>query len=276
MMETEQIRLVDEARREPVKNAFRLGLEFMDRNRLLAAMTMGIFLVLSLLDVVPVLGMFAGVALGVFSQAVQIYVGRAFYAAPDIEAYVTEAEGAQLKTFLTRYLGQAFGAWLGWLVLSLVFMLLFFVFFFSGGTDLSSFDQAAMQNEEQLLKLMVGILEAGTPLILVGFLLTYVYPIAQGRVIRSENFGEAFKAVFAIFSPAVWAAAMNRAYFSYVFFFSLALIGIAFLVFATMMLLILVPFLGAILILAWTIFLVYAFMLVLGVANTIAREIAEG
>ena len=275
-METEQVRLIDEARHEPIKNAFRLGLEFMDRNRMLAAMTMGIFLVLSLLEMVPVLGMVAGVALGVFSQAVQIYVGRTFYAAPGIEGYVSAAESAKFKEFLTRYLAQAFGAWLGWLVLSLVFMVLFIIFFITGGTDLSAFDQTAMQDEEQIYSLILAVLEAGTPLVLAGLLLSYVYPIAQGRVIRSGGFGEAFRAVFSVFSPAVWASAMHAAYFRYVFFFSLALIGIAVLVILTMMLLILVPILGAVLIVVWTVFLVYVFMMVFGVANTIAKEIAEG
>ena len=219
-METEQVRLIDEARHEPIKNAFRLGLEFMDRNRMLAAMTMGIFLVLSLLEMVPVLGMVAGVALGVFSQAVQIYVGRTFYDASGIEAYVAAAESAKLKEFLNRYLAQAFGAWLGWLVLSLVFMVLFIIFFITGGTDLSAFDQTAMQDEEQIYALILAVLEAGTPLVLVGLLLSYVYPIAQGRVIRSGGFGDAFRAVFSVFSPTVWASAMNAAYFRYVFFFS--------------------------------------------------------
>ena len=276
MVETEPSRLIDEARHEPVKNAFRLGLEFMDRNRLLAAMTMGIFLVLTLLEMVPVLGLLAGIALGVFSQAVQIYVGRTFYAASDIEAFVSEAEGAQFKAFLTRYQAQAFGAWLGWLVISLIFMLLFLVFFIASGTDLSAFSQGNVPDEAQAFALLVGILEAGLPVLLAGMALSYVYPIAQGRVIRSESFGEAFRSVFSIFSPGVWASAMNREYFSYVFIFSLALIGIAVLVIATMMLLLLIPFLGAVLILVWTVFLVYAFVMVLGVANTIAKEIAEG
>ena len=54
------------------------------------------------------------------------------------------------------------------------------------------------------------------------------------------------------------------------------MIGIAVLVIATMLLLILVPILGAVLIVVWTVFLVYVFMMVFGVANTIAKEIAEG
>lgn len=275
-MESSENRLLDEARKAPVKNAFRLGLEFMDRNRALAGMTMGVFFLLTLLEMIPVLGFLATVAVGVFAQAAQIYVGRAFLAAPDIEQYVTEAESATLKTFLTRYRAPAFGAWLGWVTLSILFMILFIVFLGMSGVELSGLNEEALQDESQVYALITSLLAAGTPVVLLALLLAYVYPIAQGRVIVSDTFGEAFRAVFSIFSPSVWAASMKGAYFSYVLFFSLAMMGIAALVTVTMLLLALVPFLGAVLIFVWMIFLIYAFILVLGVANTMAREIAEG
>ncbi len=275
-METIQTRLPDEARSQPVKNAFRLGLEFMDRNRMLAAMTMGLFFLLTLLEMIPLLGLVASVALGVFAQSVQIYVGRTFANAENIESFVREAEKTTLKNFLTRYQAPAFGAWLGWIALSVLFMVLFLLFLGMSGTELSGFDETSLQNEEQVYALLVSFVGAGTPVLLLSLVLAYVYPIAQGRVIMSESFGEAFKAVFSIFTPSVWASAMRGEYFSFVFFFSLALIGIVFLVFATMMLLMLIPFLGTVLIIVWMIFLIYAFMLILGIANVMAKKIAEG
>lgn len=275
-METVQSRLLDEARREPVKNAFRLGLEFMDRNRMLAAMTMGVFFLLTLLELIPLLGLVAGVFLGVYTQSVSIYVGRAFYGAENIEGYVTEAETADFKTFLTRFQGPAFGAWAGWMTLSILMMLLFIVLFALSGIDFSSLDVDDIQNGDQAVQILMAAVEAGAPVLLLVLLFAYVYPIAQGRVILSETFGEAFKAVYSIFTPTVWAASMKKEYFSYMFFFSLALIGIFILVSVAMGLLILVPLLGMILTFVWTIFLMYVFMLILGVATVMAREIAEG
>jgi hypothetical protein len=275
-MEDAVKRLIDEARRQPVKNAFRLGLEFMDRNRTLAAMTMGFFFVLTLLEMVPLLGLVASVALGVFAQSVQIYVGRTFAQAENIEAFVNEAEQASFKTFLTRHQAPAFGAWLGWVALSMLFMVLFIVFLGMSGTELSGFNEASLQDERQMYEMILAVMGAGTPVLLLSLLLAYVYPIAQGRVIMSDSFGEAFKAVFSIFTPSVWASAMRGEYFSFALLFSLALIGIGMLVTATMMLLMLIPFIGAVLIIVWMIFLMYAFMLILGIANTLAREIAEG
>lgn len=275
-MESSANRLLDEARKAPVKNAFRLGLEFMDRNRALAGMTMGVFFLLTLLEMIPVLGFLATVAVGVFAQAAQIYVGRAFLAAPDIEQYVTEAESATLKTFLTRYRAPAFGAWLGWVTLSILFVILFILFLVMSGADLSGLNEAALQDETRVYARIAPVLMSGIPVMLLALLLTYVYPIAQGRVIVSDTFGEAFKAVFSIFTPSVWAASMKGAYFSYVFFFSLALMGIAILVMVTMMLLALIPFLGMVLIFVWMIFLIYVFILLMGIANTMALAIAEG
>lgn len=267
--------LLSEARKAPVKNAFRLGLEFMDRNRSLAAMTMGVLFVLTLLEMIPVLGFLATVAVGVFSQAAQIYVGRAFLSARDIEQYVSEAESTTLKPFLTRYRAPAFGAWLGWVTLSILFMMLFIVFLVVSGVDLSGLNEA-LQDETQVYARIAPMLMSALPVMLLAMLLMYVYPIAQGRVIVSDTFGEAFKAVFSIFTPSVWAASMKGAYFSYVFFFSLALMGIAILVMGTMMLLALIPFLGMVLIFVWMIFLIYAFILVMGIANAMALAIAEG
>jgi len=275
-MEMEQRRLIDEARGEPVKNAFRLGLEFMDRNRLLAAMTMGVFVLLSLLDIVPGLGILAGIALGVMAQSVQIYVGRTFYHSENIGQFVEGAEQVKLKEFLLRYQAPAFGAWLGWFTLSVIFFILFVILVLAIGVDPSLFEKSALQDQAKVAELAMAILEAGLPLMLVALVLAYVYPIAQGRVILSDTLGEAFKAVFSIFSPSVWSAAMQKEYFKFLFIFSLAIMGIAVLIMAAMMLLVLIPILGPILLMVWIVFLMYVFTLIMGVANTLAREIAEG
>lgn len=277
MAEEDTQRLIDEAMHEPVKNAFRLGVEFMDRNRGLAAMTMGVFFLLSILDAVPVLGLFSAVALGIFSQSVQIFVGRTFYGAEHIEAFVGTAETTPFKTFLTRYVSPAFGAWLGWFLFGMLFIMVFFFFLGFMGVDLAMFDDAALQDDAAaaatLLQMVFG---AGLPLLIIGMVLGYFYPIAQGRVILSEDFGGAFKSVFSILTPTVWRAGMNKAYFSYVFSFSMVLMGISLLIILAMVLLFLIPVLGAILAIVWMMFLVYVFMMILGIANVMAHEIAEG
>lgn len=271
-MEARDQRLVHEAIKQPVRNAFRIGLEFMDQNRTLAAVTMGAFVLLFLLQLVPVIGFFASVALGIISQAVQIYVGRAFYASDTMEGFAASAKATGAAAFMTQYKAQAFGAWLGWSLFGVALLLLFILLIAMTGVDFQHLDQ--IETEAEVMKLVAAVGAGMLPVILVVFAVTYVYPIVQGRVVLSESFGGAFKAVFSIFSPTVWAAAMQRGYFSFVLVFSLALTGMALLVFIVMALLMLIPVLGVILMMVWMIFLLYAFVMISSVACMIAYALA--
>lgn len=274
-MELTENRLLDEARSEPVKNAFRLGWEFVDQNRMLALATLGIFVLLSLLEVVPFIGLIAAVALGVFGQAIQIYVGRSFYEAASIQEFVEGAAATTLKEFLTRYQAPAFGAWLGWFVIGMAMLILWLVLVGMTGFDPAVFE-GGMQDEAQALEFLKVMGSATLPLILIALVLMYVYPIVQGRIILSDTFGDAFKAVFSFFSPTVWSNAMKGEYFSFVLVFGLALIGFSFVVGIVLALLMLIPALGLIVGFVAVMLMMYVLMIILGVANVLGREIAEG
>jgi len=273
-MEPTQNRLVHEALQEPVKNAFRLGWEFVERNRTLALTTLAAFILLSLLELIPLIGLAAAVALGVFSQAVQIYVGRTLYGADSIEAFVGSAEQTTFGAFVTRYQAQAFGAWVGWFVLGMGVFALSMVLILVLGVDPAALE-ASVGDEAQFLALAGTIGIAALPILLVGMLVAYVYPIAQGKVILSENFGEAFRAVFSVFSPAVWKAAAGGAYFRFVLYLGFVLIGIAALVMIAAFILILIPFLGVILAPLMIVGLFYPLTMIMGIANVLALAIIE-
>lgn len=271
-MQIEPSALAREARREPVKNAFRIGLEFLDQNRLLAAMTMGAFIVLTLLEVIPLIGLFAGIAVGVLSQSVQFYVGRSFYASENMGAFVQRAQEATLMEFLTRHWRPAFGAWLGWFVVGMLMVLLFFILIMAAGMNLQSLEALAEGGGGE--NMLVGLGGAGIVVMVCILLLSYVYPAVQGRVMLSESFGEAFQAVFSLFSPALWRRTLHGGYFSFAFFLGLAMLGIVLLVGATMALLMLIPILGAVLGVVWLMFLLYAFILIFSVVCMLAISIA--
>jgi hypothetical protein len=274
-MEATVTRLVDEARGEPVKNAYRLGWEFVQQNWTLVLATLGVFVLLTLLEMIPLIGIVAAIALGVFVQAVQIYVGRSFYEAESIERFVEGAAATSLKEFLTRYQAPAFGAWLGWFVIGMAMMLLWILMIGLSGLDPAAFE-GGVQDEAQALEFLKVMGTATLPLILIGLLLSYVYPIVQGRIILSDTFGDAFKAVFSLFSPTVWSHAMKGEYFSFVLVFGLVLIGFSFVVGIVMALLMLIPVLGVIVGFVAVVLMMYVLMMVLGVANVLGREIAEG
>ncbi|WP_345970530.1 hypothetical protein WCX72_01750 [Sulfurimonas sp. HSL1-6] len=273
-METTENRLMDEARHEPVKNVFRLGWEFIIVNRTLALMTVAAFVLLTLLELVPIVGLAASVAVGVFAQSVQIYVGRAFAEAASIDAFLSEARLTTLSTFLTRYQAPAFGAWLGWFVISMGAFIIWMTLALSAGFDPTMLEES-IADEAQLMALMEAMGLSLLPVLLIGLLIIYVYPIAQGRVILSDTFGDAFKAVFSVFLPSVWKAAAEGEYFRFLFVFGLALLGIGMLVGIAMMLLFLIPLFGPILFALLTAGLFYVMFLVMAIASVLARSMVE-
>ncbi|WP_416768712.1 hypothetical protein ACM66T_01870 [Sulfurimonas sp. ST-25] len=273
-MEMTENRLMDEARHEPVKNVFRLGWEFIVVNRTLALMTVAAFVLLTLLELVPIVGLAASVAVGVFAQSVQIYVGRAFAEAASIDAFLSEARLTTLSTFLTRYQAPAFGAWLGWFVISMGAFIVWMTLALSAGFDPAMLEET-IADEAQLMALIEAMGLSLLPVLLIGMLIIYVYPIAQGRVILSDTFGDAFKAVFSVFLPSVWKAAAAGEYFRFLFVFGLALLGIGMLVGIAMMLLFFIPLLGPVLFALLMAGLFYVMFLVMAIASILARSMVE-
>ncbi|GEM_PF-1229861 len=272
MEETFERRLVDEARREPVRNSLRLGWEFFTQNTKLAAVVLGVAVGLQLLSTIPLIGLVAVVAFSVVGQGIQIYAGRHFYASKDIVEFVEGVKGIPPVAFMTRYKEQAFGAWLGWFLVSMIFMVVAAVLFFAmgGGAEIH-----ADMTDEEALNVMMTMSGAFLPMVFVGLLLSYVYPLVQGRIIFSESFGEAFRAVFSLFSPALWRRAMSGEYFRFVLWFGLVLTGFAVAVMAAASVLMLIPLLGWILVIVGTMLLYYVAAMVFSIAEVLALEMVE-
>ncbi len=269
---TDGHRLIDEARSNPVTNAIRLGWEFFLQNKMLAVVTISAFVVLEFLTMIPLLGLLAMVALGVVGQGVQIYVGRHFYRSHDIVAFVEEAKMIPPADFLLRYKNQALGAWLGWFLVGSVLMLIFMIAFFAGGGVM---EISETMSDEEAFRMFAAMGGSLIPVLLIVMVLSYVYPIAQGRIILSESFGEAFRAVFSIFTPAVWREAMRGEYFRFVFVFGLLLLGVSFVAGIVAALLMMIPFLGWLLLAVVMLLGYYVMIVVFAIAEVLALEIAE-
>lgn len=266
--------LVAMAKTEPVKNAFRLGWEFFLQNKMLCLIAIGAFFVLELLAMIPVLGLIASVAVGVYGQSIQIYTGKLFYRADSMEAFVEAVRQTKFDAFAMRNAKPAFGAWLGWFLVGMLIVLLFFVMLMAFGVSAEQLSHGA-NNEAQMAELMMSLGGAMLPALLVVLILAYIFPIVQGRVILSETFGEAFSAVMSLFSPAVWTSAMQGEYFRFVLFFGLVLIGLSVVAGIAMGILMLIPVLGWIVVFAALIFAMFQLMLILSFANVLAKEIAQ-
>ena len=133
-MQENNTRLIDEALgSEPLKNTFRLAWEFVSLNPKFILTVMGIFIVLNILGSLPVLSLVFMVMAGTFGISFQIYVGRTFYGTQDIESYVKEIKESRIDEMLTRHLGAAFGSYIGFILLLILFSFIVAIMLNSSG-----------------------------------------------------------------------------------------------------------------------------------------------
>jgi hypothetical protein len=262
-MQEENARLIDEASQsEAVKNTFRLGWEFIRLNQTFTLTVLGALIVLNFLGMIPVISLIASMLAGVFGIALQIYAGRAVYEAEDITSYVEFITKSQISDeSLKGHMSTAFGAYMGWVVLILVFVFVASILAVSSGLVTENMTQ------ENALMALASI---GLPLVIVALVLSYVQPLVHSNIVLANDFPQGFKAVFTIFSKDVWSSAMQKSYFSYValfgIFIMLCIIPFA-IVFATLgmgLLLNVILVIGS-----------YVLMIILSVGAMMARRIVE-
>ncbi len=211
-MQENNMRLIDEAvSYEPVKNTFRLGWEFIILNKKFTMSVMVVLLVLSLLGLIPIVGFIASVFSSGFALAVQIYAGRLVYETDNIENFVDEVHHADGQKVIERYFAPALGAYMGWMIMGLLFVGIVTLALSSSGINFQG-GMSATTNAE-LLSLFSTI---GIPLFLVTLIFAYVQPLVQSNIVMANDFKEGFFAVFTIFSADVWRRAMQGSYFKYI------------------------------------------------------------
>ncbi|SFV58561.1 hypothetical protein MNB_SV-14-1057 [hydrothermal vent metagenome] len=252
-------RLIDEAlASEPIKNTFRLGLEFIKLNKTFTLTAMVIFIVLNIFGMIPVASFIFMVLLGIFALVIQIHIGKIFYESKDIKNYITEIKESSLDKTLTEHIATAFGAYLGWFVLALVLM-----FFFSLITS-----SLGIVNEFN------GLVILGIPIVIVALFISYIQPLVQANVIMSNGVQEGFKAVFTLFSTRLWHLAFQSSYFKYIAGFGLISILLLFLssfIMGLLTNLIGIPIIANVLMLI----LMYIFMIIMAVGSMMAKRIVE-
>ena len=259
-------RLIDEAlTSEPIKNTFRLGWEFIKLNQKFTLTAMIIFVVLNLFGMIPIASLIFMVLSAVFGLVIQIHVGKTFYESQDIKSYIHEIKESSIDKLLTRHVATAFGAYMGWVVLLLLLMLLFgFI-----GSSMGIINE--QMNEADLLNALVTL---GFPMLLIALVLSYVQPLVQANIIMANGVQEGFKAVFTLFSARVWRMALQSSYFKYVAGFGLVIILLLFF-FAFIVGLLTslsgLTIVGNILM----VLLMYIFMLIMAVGSMMAKRTVE-
>jgi len=212
------IRLIDEALSvEPIKNTFRLGWEFITLNQKFTLTAMIIFVALNLFGIIPIASLIFMVLSTIFGLVIQIHVGKTFYESQDIKSYINEIKESSIDTLLTQHVATAFGVYMGWIVLSLVGVILFGLV----GSSMGLINQ-------QPYSFLNAFFILGYPLLIIALILSYVQPLVQANIIMANGIKEGFNAVLTLFSIDLWRSSFQSSYFKYVSIFGLATILLIF------------------------------------------------
>ncbi|CAA6813151.1 MAG: Unknown protein [uncultured Sulfurovum sp.] len=265
-MQEENRRLIDEALDfEPVKNTFRLAREFIVLNKNFTFMAMGIFIVLNLFGMIPVIAFIFTVLAAVFGIVIQMQVGRTFYGTDNIETYVDEINNSRVDEVVKRYAQTAFGVYLGWALL--IILILFILGFIAATTGVVKENMS----ENDVIMAFAGF---GLPLILVALIFSYVQPLVHSNIVLSNSFREGLKAVFTVFSKDVWLSALQKSYFSYIAKVGLLTMALIFLAGLIVALLSTIPVIGGFAMI-FIFVMLYFLMVLMSITSMMARRIVE-
>jgi hypothetical protein len=200
------------------------------------AIILATLLVLTLLQAVPLLGMLASLAQGLIVYGLGWWIVD-LLRRTDSESAFAQALPAEAPTRrMGGYLAPAAGYYTGVFVLSLIiFTLAGAIFALTGGSEFAATAEQWQQNgvhtqaEAAAAAIQLGG-EAGPTIafmLLATLLLSYVWPLSYGYALSQTDFGGAFKAAFAIFSPRFWRASFTGRYFKTVSIWMLIVFGAA-------------------------------------------------
>jgi len=248
-----------------IKQAYSLAWRFFSKNKLVSFLAMAVIFGLYILSVIPLLGFFIAIVAGIALFSVQTFVAKTLISSNSDEEYDEKVQGAVLKDLLTRHLNVASGGFLGFFVIEIIMIVIMFTLFVLsvGLESLMQLSDQTMTPEQQMqiFQSMGGI---GLIFVLVAMFLAYIYPLALAKVYASEDFGEAFAAIFTMFSPTVWKASLNVQYFLMITMLHVTAIGMFILMIISAMTIVLMPI---------ALFMAYLFILYATTTAVLAREI---
>ncbi|BCD62463.1 hypothetical protein NitYY0826_C1339 [Nitratiruptor sp. YY08-26] len=206
------------------KTAINAAWSFFKGNYALNFAAIAILIVLNLLGMIPIIGILFIFAYSIVSLAVQIYFGRAIAKVNDPQELVDIAAETKIGDLLTTYLQTAAGAFLGFFFIFLLFSFLFGIAI-SMSIDVEQL-QNGMMSQAQMIAMMSSGGAVGLLLLVIAAFFFYFAPGVLGEIIKTDDFTEAFKKSFWIFSPSFWKRCFNKEYFVLIFIWSLILIGV--------------------------------------------------
>ncbi|WP_456450413.1 hypothetical protein [Hydrogenimonas sp.] len=219
-------------------------------------------LLLSLGSMVPLVGLVASIVQGIVLYALAYWVVDRLRESPDVAAFREKMTTEDVKTAMFGFFGPAAGFYVGFMVFSLIMMLITLgILWLTGGFAAISVAAEQIQanpdaNPDQVAAMYAQMIGAGTPALLfmlvTSLFFSYIWPLVYGYALMQKSFGDAFNAVFMLFSTRFWKAAFTGAYFKLVTLWMLVVFGVGILMAISFGTLILFPL--GVLILMWMVY----------------------
>jgi hypothetical protein len=196
-----------------VKQTYSLAWRFFKHHKIASFIAMGVIFVLYIFSMIPLIGFFVAIAVGIVDISIQVYIAKLVEYSESDEEYDNNVMHMSPSDLLIKYFGTAAGAYLGFILVGIIiFVVLGVIASFTVGTGfLTAMVTGEMEpeNQMQLVNTLSGLL---FPVGLFFLFYGYIYPLVFGRVISSNSFGDAFKSMLLVFSPNIWKASFNVKY----------------------------------------------------------------
>jgi len=249
-----------------IKQSYALAWTFFINNKKVSFLAMFILGILAILSAISTLGMIIYIGMLVLLFSLSIYVAKTFKSSNNEDEYKEKVQNTRIKELLTKYFSAASGGLLGLIVVEFIFAF-FIVIMLTlsiGMEALSHLNDPNMPVDRQL-EIFQSIGITGIVLMLIMTFFAYINPIVLGNLFASKGFGQAFDAIFTMFSPRVWRASFKGPYFLIVSMLHLTAIGVTIVSMLCMMTIVLIPI---------AVFIVYMFVLYFTITSVVAREMA--
>ncbi len=217
-------------------------------------------IILSVLQLIPILGILFGVLQSIVLYSMGYWIADRVRSSSDVESFKSLMPNENERSVTFEFLAPATGFYTGFLLFSIVMMFITAaIFWLTGGFEMVAHIQQPVGpnvTPEQMSAFYAQIFASGSPAVLfiliTSLFFSYVWPVVYGYALQQYSFGDAFNAVFMLFSTNFWKAAFTASYLKLVSIWMIVLFGAAILMGFTLVTFVLFPLF--ILILMWMVY----------------------
>jgi hypothetical protein len=201
------------------KEALQIASNFIKGNITLSLGALAVLITIALLKMAPLIGVIFAFVYPILSFAIQIYVAREVPSLQRPEDMAKVAQRTRLGDLLSRHLDIAAGGFLGFFLILMLFGVLFTVVM-GFSIDIQTLQSGNMEAISAAIYTS-GALVSLLLFLMIGLWLSYLMPGVMGEVVMAENFADAFRKSFLLFSPSFWKRTFSKAYFVLILIWSM-------------------------------------------------------